>query len=258
MVRRPGPSLARSASSMTAFSWAASVPGNASRALDRRLWRTPSCRRPVNSSVVARGSPRARSRSAARARCPASGRRQPPHRPRRDVADRLPGLPRDSDRRNVRDEQRDVVGALAQRRHRDREDGQAVVEILAELPARHLCRAGRGSSRRRRARRPDRSRSRPRARTRAPAARAAASTCISSGSSPTSSRNSVPPWASSNRPLAPLRRAGERPLLVTEQLLSINRAESRRSSPSRRLAPPAPPRGSRARSAPCPCRSRRR
>jgi hypothetical protein len=41
--------------------------------------------------------------------------------------------------------------------------------------------------------------------------------CSSSGSSPISSRNSVPPFAISNRP-AVARRAGERALLVAEQL----------------------------------------
>ena len=52
------------------------------------------------------------------------------------------------------DQQRDVVAPVAQRRQRDREHVQAVVQVLAKAPGLHLGLAGRGWSRRPRARRP--------------------------------------------------------------------------------------------------------
>ena len=89
----------------------------------------------------------------------------------------------------------------AQRRHLDVHDVEAVVEVLAEAALADVGRevaVGRGDE-------PhvdgDRSRCRRRARTSAPAGRASSFTCVASGISPISSRNSVPPWACSKRPM---------------------------------------------------------
>ena len=100
----------------------------------------------------------------------------------------------------VADQGRDVLGALAQRRKPEWKHVQAVVEIAPEGPLADHLRRGPGSSRRPGARR--------RVIVREPPRRSNSCSCStrssfgwsSSGMSPTSSRNSVPPFASSKRP----------------------------------------------------------
>ena len=97
-------------------------------------------------------------------------------------------------------ERGDVAEALAQRRQPDREHVDAVPEILAERAARGPSRRGRGASRRSRGRRPRAARVPP-TRSNTPSwSTRSRRTCAASGSSPISSRNSVPPSARSNQP----------------------------------------------------------
>ena len=84
--------------------------------------------------------------------------------------------------------------------------------------------------------------------------------CSSSGSSPISSRNTVPPWAASKAPSAPLAGAGERAPLVPEQLALDQRGRQRAAvdhheGPAARAGPSG---GSPRRSCSCRCRSRPR
>ena len=113
----------------------------------------------------------------------------------------------------------DVLVALAQRRHAHADDVEAVVEVLAEDSRSGRPPRGRGSSRRRCGRRPTAASSPSRRggprrswRTRSSLA------CSASGSSPISSRKSVPPCAGSNRPDAVARPRRERAAHVAEQL----------------------------------------
>ena len=137
---------------------------------------------------------------------------------------------------------------------------EPVVEVLAE--AARLRPRPRGPCwwRRRPARRtlsvcgaPDRARTRP------PAARAAAWPAWPRAMSPTSSRKSVPPSASSNLPAARRHGAGEGPLLVAEQLALDELGGHGRAVElhERGVARAASARAARAPPAPCPCRSRR-
>ena len=100
----------------------------------------------------------------------------------------------------------------------ERHDVQAVVEILAEAARRRPRPRGRGWSPRRRARRP-RSRRSPPTRVTSPSCSARSSFgCSASGSSPISSRKSVPPSAASKRPGARAVGAGEGAALDAEEL----------------------------------------
>ena len=90
---------------------------------------------------------------------------------------------------------------LAQRRQRDREDVQAVVEVAAERARRDHRPRGRGWSRRRCARRPACVRVPPRRSNSCSWRTRSSFGCSSSGMSPISSRKSVPPSASSKRPM---------------------------------------------------------
>ena len=120
-------------------------------------------------------------------------------------------------------------GALAQRRHLDGDDVEAVVEVLAELPVA----------------RPSRCRSRfvaamtrtstlivslPPTRSNSRSCRKRSSlTWIAGEISPISSRNSVPPSACWKRPSRRADRAGERAALVAEQLALEQRLGQRRA-----------------------------
>ncbi len=111
----------------------------------------------------------------------------------------------------------DVLAALAQRRQRDREDVEAIIEVLAELAALHLLRAGSCWWRRSGGCRRFTGFLAPTGST-SPSWMARSSlTWVSSGNSPTSSRKSVPPLASANLPSMALGRAGEGALLVAEE-----------------------------------------
>ena len=107
--------------------------------------------------------------------------------------------------------------ALAQRRQLQREDVQAVVQVLAELSlATAFAQIAIGGGDDAdvdldRALPPTRSNSRS-------WSTRSSFTCTSSGISPISSRKIVPPSASSKRPMRRSNRAGERALLVAEQL----------------------------------------
>ena len=163
-------------------------------------------------------------------------------------------------REDVRGEQRDVLLALAQRRHLDRHDREAPVEVLAELPARDQRLRDPCSSPRRRARRSATGRSPPTGLISRSWSTRSSLFCTLASMSPISSRKIVPPFASRNRPRRARDRAGERALLVTEQLGLEQARRERASSRTRRTARPRAGRrgGSCARAAPCRCRSRRR
>ena len=152
------------------------------------------------------------------------------------------------------------LAPLAQRRHRDRKHVEAVVEIAAEPALRAPPRRGRGWSRRSPARRRRPSRGLP-SRSTCPSCRTRSSFgCSSSGSSPISSRKIVPRCASSKRPIWVRMRAGERAALAAEQLALDQRRRQRGAvdDDERPVAPRAAAGESRARAAPCRCRSRRR
>ena len=119
--------------------------------------------------------------------------------------------------------------------------------------------AGRGAWRRRCARRRAAVRWPP-TRSKLPSCRTRSSrTCAASGSSPISSRKSVPPSARSNQPLRCADGAGEAAALVAEELgvdqPGRDRAAVHAQERARRARASA--RGSRARRPPCPSRSRR-
>ena len=136
---------------------------------------------------------------------------------RRDPLDVLPVLAREL-LEEVVGEQQDVRLPLAQRRHEDREHVQPVVEILAErspsaiaFSRSLLVAAISRTSARIVCVPPSRSNSRS-------CSTRSSLTCVARLSSPISSRNSVPPSASSKRPFFERVRAGERALLVAEEL----------------------------------------
>ena len=158
-------------------------------------------------------------------------------------------------------QQRDVArGRSRSGGELDRDDVEAVVEVLAEAARRDRVVADRRWSRRRRGRRPARLACRRRARPRAPAARAAASPASASGRSPISSRNSVPPCGGLEPAgLASPIGAGEGALLVAEQLALEQRLRQRAAVDGDE----GPARARRSASwmaratTPCRCRSRR-
>ena len=95
----------------------------------------------------------------------------------------------------------DVVLALAQRRHLDRDDVEAVVQVLAELARRRPSPADRGWSPRSAARRRAASACRRGARTRAPAGRAGSWPACSGSCRRFRRGTGVPPSACSKRPM---------------------------------------------------------
>ena len=109
-----------------------------------------------------------------------------------------------------------ILGALAQRRHRNRKHVQAVEQVLAEASGLHVgdqVAVGGGDDAH-----VDLDGLRPPTGSTSPSCSARSSlTCAASGNSPTSSRNSVPPSASTNLPVCLLGGAGEGALLVAEQ-----------------------------------------
>ena len=93
------------------------------------------------------GSPRARSRCAARARCPATRSAAAPRRLSLEIESIvLPNAART--RRRTPHQRRDVLAPLAQRRHGDREHVEPVEQILAERAVARPPARGRGSWRR--------------------------------------------------------------------------------------------------------------
>ena len=162
---------------------------------------------------------RARSRSRARARCRAS----------RSVAsaasaslgealDALAVLLARSGARKKLASWADVSRALAQRRELERDDVEPVVEVLAERALRDAlpCRSRLVAATMRTS---TLSVSLPPTRSNVRSCRTRRSlTCVASGISPISSRKSVPPSACSKRPSRRATRAGERALLVAEEL----------------------------------------
>ena len=108
---------------------------------------------------------------------------------------------------------------------RSRSGGQADLErvepeeqVLAEQLVARSSRAGRGWSRRGRGHRRGTARSRPTRRISPDSRKRSSLTCTLLSSSPTSSRKSVPPLATSNSPLRFAIGAGEGPLAMAEQL----------------------------------------
>ena len=122
------------------------------------------------------------------------------------------------ERAEVLDQHRDVVAALAQRRHAQRAPRPAgsrgprgsVPRFTSSRRSRLVAAMTRTSTARLRRRRRG-------ATSRSSSTRSSLG-CSASGSSPISSRNRVPPSASSNAPARARSRAGERALLVAEQL----------------------------------------
>ena len=200
--------------------------------------------------------PRARSRCAARARCPATRSAGGARRPRRDS----PRTDLSNIAREVIDEvlreQEHVAGAHAQRRQRDVDDVDAVVEVLAELAVLRPSPRGRGWSRRRAARR-----SRPRPRRRSAARGAPGARAAASAGSRAAARRSRRGTACRRRPAraGPVRAAFasvNAPARVTEQLALDQRLGNRARSRPRRTAQPcaATAGGASARPSPCRCR----
>ena len=135
-----------------------------------------------------------------------------------EAGDAASGSARRSAARKCAAERPDVLAALAQRRQADLDRVEAEQQVLAEPAGRHLGARGRRWSRRGCARRlAARARSRP-ARTRRSRARAAAWPAAAARALPISSRNSVPPSASSKRPMRSVLRVGEGALHVAEHL----------------------------------------
>ncbi len=171
----------------------------------------------------------ARRPSAARARCPSTrastqARSAAPLSGLTRALEVLRGLPQE-----VVDEQRDVLAALGERRDGQLDHAQPVVEILAEAAGAHrrfeiLVGRGDDAGRRRESALlpPTRSNSRS-----CSARRNLA--CVSSGMSPTSSRNSVPPSAASNLPSRRATAPVKAPLLVAEELALDQLAAERRA-----------------------------
>ena len=170
----------------------------------------------------------ARAPSAPRARCAwSSSRMLPGHAcseqrlaaPRASKpVERLPVARRRSAGGSAAASARDVLAPLAQRRQPDLDRVEAEEQVLAEPARGDLARAGRRWWPRGCARRPAARATRRRARPRRSAARAAAWPAAASGMLPISSRNSVPPSASSKRPMRSVSRVGEGALHVAEQL----------------------------------------
>ena len=177
---------------------------------------------------------------------------------RAEVTSVTPDRRRPRSREQLRHEQRQVLQPLAQRRHRDDRRREPVVQVLAELLRRRPARAqiavgGRDDAHvdRRSLRAAD-------------AAHLAVSSarsrrgCRSSGSSPISSRNSVPPSARSKAPACSACGAGERAALVSEEL-ALDQVGGHRAAvedderPSARAALAV----QRLARRPCRCRSRR-
>ena len=162
--------------------------------------------------------------------------------------------------KQVLDERRHVGQPLAQRRHPQRVDVEAIVEILTEAAgldlALEIAVGGRDDARRdlRSARSPP-----TRITFRSSSTRSSLA-CAGSGSSPTSSRNSVPSPGVFERAAAQAIGAGERAALVAEQLALDELLGQRRAvdGDERRSSRPGPADAARARPAPCRCRSRRR
>ena len=186
---------------------------------------------------------------------PASSRRAP--RTRAGVnADRLA---RPHPLRQVGDERGQVLQPLPQRRQRDGEDVEPEEEVLPEVAgARPRPPAG-GWWPTPPARRPGaRSPRRCAAARRSPAC-GAAWPAPPALRSPISSRKSVPPCASSKRPMPPLGGAGEGAALVAEHLRLDQVARDRGAvhGDERAVGPAARARGPRRRPAPCRCPTRR-
>ena len=97
-------------------------------------------------------------------------------------------------------QRRDVLAAVAQRRRLDREDVEPVEEVLAEAALGHRHARGRGWWPTGCARRPSPGACEPIGSISLSCSARSSLTCMSSGSSPTSSRNRVPPLASWNLP----------------------------------------------------------
>ena len=176
-----------------------------------------------------RARPRARCSCRARARCPASRSAMQPLGRRRREPDDLLVEHRRVVAQHVLREQQHVAAARAQRRQRDVDDVDAVVEVLAERAWPRPSPRGRGSSRRPGGRRSATSASAPTGRTLRSWSARSSFGCSASAISPISSRNSVPPFACWNRPWRALLRVGERALRVTEQLALEQRLGHRRA-----------------------------
>ena len=167
-----------------------------SPAAPRQLRREQRSRR--RGRAAARAQPSRRSRSAARGRCPASRSGQRGQRVRAER--RLRADASAACAPEVLREQRDVSDALAQRRHGDSEHVEPEAEVGPEPSVRRPRVRAAGWWPRRSGRRRGAAGSRRRGGPLLPAARAAAWPGPGADSSPTSSRNSVPPSASSNSP----------------------------------------------------------
>ena len=143
----------------------------------------------------------ARPGCAARARCPASGSGRAARSPPASTWLRRMRCRARSGRGNGRRAARTSSRRSAQRRHLDRQVGEPEVEVLAEASrAATAASRSRLRGRRARARRPRGRASRRCAAPGRPRARAAGAPAAPSSMSPISSRNSVPPSASSKRP----------------------------------------------------------
>ena len=155
----------------------------------------------------------ARRRSGARGRCRASGSAGAPASPRRrsrsGACDAL---------EQVIDQHRDVLAALAQRRHVHMDDAQAVEQILAELAGRDALGQVAGWSRRRRGRWRWRSSWDPTDWISPVSRKRRSSACMRRLISPTSSRKSVPPCAMLQLAGLVAVGAGEAALHVPEEL----------------------------------------
>ena len=181
-----------------------------------------------------RAPPRARSRSAPPGRCPATRTRRSWSAARGVKPVILRPIRRAVSTRNTRASGRTSSGTLAQRRYPQLDHAEPVVEVLAEPPRRHVAAEVRGWSRPRCARPPRRDLFSPTRRISFSWSTRRSFTCIPGGISPTSSRNSVPPFAASKRPAAVAVGAGEGAARVAEELaLEQGLGQRRRSSPPR-------------------------
>ena len=159
------------------------------------------------------------------------------------------------------DELRQILDALAQRRQAHRNHVEAVEEVLAERAVLDGALEVDVGRRNQAERRLDRLACRRPARSRLPESRAAAWPAGRACRSPISSRNSVPPLASSNLPMRCCSAPVNAPLSWPNSVLSTSsRGMAARLTAMNggRSRPIAPTRGeSGARAAPCRCRSRR-
>ena len=216
-------------------------------ARERQRRRPPARGRAIPARGPGRGSSPARWRCAARARCPASGRRASrasatggssgASRPRRAAISLA----------KWRGERRDVLLALAQRRHRDPHHVQPIEEVGAEVALLHLGLEVAVGRRPRRARRRASPARRPAARTRRPGRRAAAWPVPPRGIAPTSSSSSVPLVGELEAAVAVGLRPGEGALAVAEELAlpdlerdggAVHLDERPRGAPRQRVQPP--------------------